>query len=46
MLTKAGSVLDVSITATALLNEEGKMHAISKTERDISTIKMAGSPKS
>ncbi|MCU0714404.1 MAG: hypothetical protein MUC43_20315 [Pirellula sp.] len=32
-LTKDGSVLDVWITATALVNEDGHMHAIATTER-------------
>jgi two-component system CheB/CheR fusion protein len=32
-LTKDGSVLEVWITATALLNEDGKVHAIATTER-------------
>jgi two-component system CheB/CheR fusion protein len=32
-LTKDGSVLEVWITATALLNEDGHMHAIATTER-------------
>ncbi|MFN8739836.1 MAG: chemotaxis protein CheB [Pirellula sp.] len=32
-LTKDGSVLEVWITATALVNEEGHMHAIATTER-------------
>jgi two-component system CheB/CheR fusion protein len=32
-LTKDGSLLEVWITATALLNEDGHMHAIATTER-------------
>jgi two-component system, chemotaxis family, CheB/CheR fusion protein len=32
-LTKDGTVLDVWITASALLNEDGQMHAIATTER-------------
>ena len=32
-LTKAGSILNVSITSTALLNEAGQIYAISTTER-------------
>lgn len=32
-LTKDGSVLEVWITATALLNEDGNVHAIATTER-------------
>jgi two-component system CheB/CheR fusion protein len=32
-LTKQGSVLEVWITATALVNEGGHMHAIATTER-------------
>jgi two-component system, chemotaxis family, CheB/CheR fusion protein len=32
-LTKDGAVLEVWITATALLNEDGHMHAIATTER-------------
>ncbi len=32
-LTKDGAVLDVWITASALLNEDGQMHAIATTER-------------
>ena len=34
-LTKDGSVLEVWITATALVNEDGHMHAIATTERAI-----------
>lgn len=32
-LTKTGTVLDVWMTATALVNEHGQMHAIATTER-------------
>jgi len=32
-LTKSGAILEVWITATALLNEDGQMHAIATTER-------------
>jgi len=32
-LTKSGAILEVWITATALLNEDGHMHAIATTER-------------
>jgi len=32
-LTKSGAILEVWITATALLNEDGLMHAIATTER-------------
>jgi len=32
-LTKSGPVLEVWITATALMNEDGQMHAIATTER-------------
>jgi two-component system CheB/CheR fusion protein len=32
-LTKAGQVLDISLTATALLDESGQMYAIATTER-------------
>jgi two-component system CheB/CheR fusion protein len=33
MNTKSGSVVEVSITSTALVNEAGKMYAIATTER-------------
>ena len=39
-ITKDGAVLDVWMTATALLNEAGQMYAIATTERAIS-----GSPR-
>ncbi|MHB9138050.1 MAG: hypothetical protein ACYC4Q_01460 [Victivallaceae bacterium] len=32
-LSKSGNVLDISITATALMNEAGRMYAIATTER-------------
>ncbi|MDD5030394.1 MAG: hypothetical protein PHH58_12965, partial [Rhodoferax sp.] len=32
-LTKDGRVLDISLTATALLDEAGQMYAIATTER-------------
>jgi two-component system CheB/CheR fusion protein len=33
MITRSGSVVDVSITSTALVDESGKMYAIATTER-------------
>nr|WP_319563297.1 chemotaxis protein CheB [uncultured Rhodoferax sp.] len=33
-LTKDGRVLDISLTATALLNEQGQVYAIATTERE------------
>jgi two-component system CheB/CheR fusion protein len=34
-LTKVGNIIDVRITATALLNEHGKVYAIATTERAV-----------
>lgn len=32
-LTKNGTVLDISMTSTALVNENGRMYAVATTER-------------